>query len=262
MILKPDIQEEHDFSGGKKASIISDKCVSCGRCKGVCQFDAISLSGPANDLVAKTYHIEENACEGCKVCFEVCPVNAIDFKDCVNGKWFLSSSRFGPFVHARLGAAQENSGKLVTLLRNKAKEIAQQQSIELILVDGSPGIGCPVIASIGGADLVVIVTEPTLSGKHDLLRVAELAKHFNVTANVIINKADVNEQIADEIEQLASAHNIAVIGRLKYDTAFTKAQINAQTVVEYGATTPVAQCIKQMWNSICETIKIGSERKS
>ncbi|GAG12547.1 unnamed protein product, partial [marine sediment metagenome] len=174
LVLEPKIMQKSDFSGGKRAAIVAEKCSGCGKCQELCRFDAIHLNGEGNNVVDKTFTVDSIACEGCKVCVEFCPVDAIEFNDCINGQWFISDTRFGPMVHAKLGIAEENSGKLVTLIRKEAKRIATEEEKDLIIIDGSPGIGCPVIASITGAELVLIITEPTLSGKHDLGRVADL----------------------------------------------------------------------------------------
>jgi len=249
IVLEPRVKEEYGFSGGSKARVIAEKCVGCGKCAKVCRFDAINLTGPSNGLVGKTYEVDEISCEGCGVCVEFCPVGAIEFEECVNGKWFVSETRFGQMVHAKLGIAEENSGKLVTVIRNKAKEIAKANKAEMIIVDGSPGIGCPVIASITGASLIVIVTEPTLSGLHDLERVAKLAELFKVGAVVVVNKFDLNEQIAQEIEERAKEMGLRVAGRVRYDKAFTAAQKIKATVLEYtgGA---AAEDIKSVWQQI------------
>ena len=249
LVLEPTVKQTTDFSGGKRASIIVDKCIGCGKCKDLCKFEAINLDGPANDIVAKTFTVDPVSCEGCKVCVEFCPVDAIEFNDCVNGQWFISDTRFGPMVHAKLGIAEENSGKLVSLIRKETQKIAEEQKKDLIIVDGSPGIGCPVIASITGADLVLIITEPTLSGKHDLERVAELAAGFNIPVLIAINKFDINPDMSDEIEKGALERNMKVVGRIRYDKAFTKAQIMKCSVVEYtgGA---VTEDIKTLWRNV------------
>jgi len=253
LILKPEVKRTTDFSGGKLASILTDKCIGCGRCEDVCQFDAAMFNGPGNDVVEKTYTIDSISCEGCGVCAHFCPVNAIEFKEAVNGQWFLSETRFGPMVHARLGIAQENSGKLVSLIRKEAKRIATEQNKELIVVDGSPGIGCPVIASITGADLVLVVTEPTLSGRHDLNRVAELAKHFNIPTAICINKCDINPSITEDIKNEARSRNLTVAGEIAYDPAVTKAQIAAQSVVEYSNGRLRGQIVS-LWESVLGTL--------
>ena len=249
LVLEPRVKQTSNFSGGKQASVITEKCIGCGKCQQVCNFDAVLFNGPANDVIEKTYTIDPIACEGCKVCIEFCPVDAIEFNDSINGQWFISDTRFGPMVHAKLGIAEENSGKLVSLLRKEAKRIAEEQKKDLIIVDGSPGIGCPVIASITGADLVLIITEPTLSGKHDLDRVVELAAGFNIPTLVAINKFNLNPDISTQIEEDARKQNIKVIGKIRYDKAFTKAQIMKCSVVEYtgGA---VTEDIKTLWRNV------------
>lgn len=253
LILKPDVKQTTDFSGGKIASILTDKCIGCGRCEDICQFDAATFNGPRNDVVEKTYTIDPISCEGCGVCAHFCPVNAIEFKEAVNGQWFVSDTRFGPMVHARLGIAQENSGKLVNLIRKEARRLATEQNKDLIIVDGSPGIGCPVIASITGANLVLVVTEPTLSGRHDLDRVTELTKHFNIPTAICINKWDINSSIAEEIQNDARSRNLAITGTITYDQAVTKAQIAGQSVVEYSNGRLKDQIVS-LWKSVLEAL--------
>lgn len=249
LVLQPTVRKDSDFSGGKRASIVADKCIGCGKCQELCRFDAISFNGPPNDTVAKTFTVDPISCEGCKVCVEFCPVDAIEFNDSINGQWFISDTRFGPMVHARLGIAEENSGKLVTLIRKEAKRIADEQVKDLIIVDGSPGIGCPVIASIAGADVVLAVTEPTLSGKHDLQRVGELTANFGIPTIVCINKCDINPEIAGEIEEDAHKQNLKVVAKIRYDEAFTKAQIMASSVVEYTGGL-VSEEVKALWRNV------------
>ena len=256
LVLEPDIKQTHDFSGGKLASIITAKCIGCGRCEKVCNFDAALFNGPANDVAERTYTIDSIACEGCGVCVHFCPVDAMEFKDAVNGQWFISDTRFGPMVHARLGPAQENSGKLVSLIRKQAKNIATEQNRGLIIVDGSPGIGCPVIASIAGADLVLVVTEPTISGQHDLDRVIELTKHFGIPTAVCINKYDINVKIAKAIEKNAIERGLKVVGRIAYDTAVTRAQIAAKSIVEYSSNGLKKQIVS-LWESTLGMLNTG-----
>jgi len=249
LILRPSIQQTSDFVGGKRAVLDADKCVGCGVCQQFCRFDAISSVATTGDEIKNVFQINPIGCEGCSVCVEMCPAGAIRLEECVNGQWFVSGTRFGPMVHARLGIAEENSGKLVTLVRREAKALAEQQGRELIIVDGSPGIGCPVIASMTGADLVLLVTEPTLSGKHDLARVADLVASLRVPALICINKADINPEIADQIEAEAIGRDLKVAARIDYDEAFTKAQILASSVIEYtgGA---ISQQIKALWRQV------------
>jgi len=249
LVLEPTIRQRSDFSGGKRAVIDSEKCVGCGQCADMCRFDAVHLDGPANATIEKTYAVDPISCEGCKVCVEFCPADAIAFEDAVNGQWFVSDTRFGPMVHARLGIAEENSGKLVTLIRQQAKEIAGEQRRDLVIVDGSPGIGCPVIASITGADVVLIVTEPTLSGKHDLDRVADLTASFGIRTLICINKADVNPEITDQIAADARQRGIKVVGEIPYNEAFTKAQIMGATLIEYTGG-DIAERVKALWRHV------------
>jgi len=253
LILEPKIRQTTDFSGGKQASIISEKCIGCGKCKELCKFDAINFNGPANEIVNKTFTVDSISCEGCKVCVEFCPVNAIEFNDSINGQWFISDTRFGTMVHAKLGIAEENSGKLVSLIRKEAKQIATEQNSDFIIVDGSPGIGCPVIASITGADLVLVVTEPTMSAQHDLERVIELTEHFKIPVAICINKFDINPEKAAEIETKAKQRNIKVIGNIPYDTVITKAQIAGQNIIEYS-NNGVTKQIRSLWSSVTDVI--------
>ena len=249
LVLEPKVKHESDFSGGKRASIVTEQCVGCGKCKDLCRFDAINSNGSLRDTEAETFTVDPISCEGCKVCVEFCPVGAIDFKDSINGRWFISDTRFGPMVHAELGIAEANSGKLVTLIRREAKRIATEEERDMIIADGSPGIGCPVIASITGADLVLIITEPTLSGMHDLGRVADLTKSFGIPTLVCINKSDLNEEMAAQIAQDAGNRGMKLAGKIRYDKAFTKAQIMKATVVEYTGGW-VSEEIKTLWRNV------------
>ena len=260
LILGPDIKQTHDFSGGKLASVITDKCIGCGKCEEVCNFDALQFDGPGNDVVEKTYRIDSTACEGCGVCVHFCPADAIEFKDVINGQWFISETRFGPMVHARLGIAQENSGKLVSLIRKEAKRIATEQNKNLIIVDGSPGIGCPVIASITAADLVLVVTEPTISGQHDLGRAIELAEHFGIPTAVCINKCDINSKIAKAIEKRTTDRGPRVVGKIAYDNMVTKAQIAGKSIVEYSNSN-IKEQIVSLWKSILDMLSKTPNKK-
>lgn len=255
LLLEPDIKQAHDFIGGKLASVITEKCIGCGRCEEVCNFDAAMFNGPANDVVSRTYTIDPIACDGCSVCFHFCPVDAIEFKDAINGRWFVSNTRFGPMAHARLAPAEENSGKLVSLIRKQAKQIATEQNKELIIVDGAPGIGCPVIASITGADLVLAVTEPTISAQHDLHRVIDLTEHFNIPTAVCIDKYDINVNIAKSIEKEFLDRSAKMAGKIAYDVAVTKAQIVAKSIVEYSSNGLKEQVVS-LWESVLNMLKL------
>jgi len=243
LVLDPKTVRREGFSGGKRARIISDQCVRCGKCAELCRFGAVEVDDRDND---RSYRIDPIGCEGCGVCVWFCPEKAIEFTDAVNGEWFVSETRHGAMVHAKLGIAEENSGKLVSTVRQEAGRLAREQGLGLVLIDGSPGIGCPVVASITGADMVLIVTEPTLSGLHDLKRVADVAKHFGIAALVCVNKWDLNPDIATEIEQQASQNGLTVAGRVRYDRAVTDAQIHKQSVVEYQQN-GCAQDIREVW---------------
>ncbi|MBW2600040.1 MAG: ATP-binding protein [Deltaproteobacteria bacterium] len=249
LVLNPRIEHRKDFSGGKKAKVLEDKCIACDRCIEECRFDAIHYPVLGNGETADTPLINPIFCEGCGVCVRVCPADAISFEPVVNGEWYTSSTNYGPVVHARLGMAEGNSGKLVTLIRQEARDIAGRKNLDYIIVDGSPGIGCPVIASITGADLVLVVTEPTLSGQHDLLRVAQLTAHFRIPTIVCVNKWDLNPEITEQIEGEAKEHGVKPAGRIRYDNAITKAQIMKTNIVEYtgGA---VSGDIKAVWQNV------------
>jgi len=252
LVLAPQVEQSGDFSSSKVARIETEKCAGCGKCAEVCQFDAILDDGPANEVVAKTYRVDPIRCEGCSVCVHFCPADAMAFEDTVSGQWFVSGTRYGPMVHARLGVAAENSGKLVTLVRNKARDSAREQGLGLIIADGAPGIGCPVIASIAGATLVLIVTEPTLSGRHDLERAWELTKVFGARAAVCINKHDLNPEVASAIEVSAAEEGLPVLGRVRYDAAVTNAQTAGVSVVEYGGA--AAEDIHALWDAVAEAL--------
>ncbi|MDD4766848.1 MAG: ATP-binding protein [Desulfotomaculaceae bacterium] len=251
LVLDPRVKEAHDFSGGKTAEIMPDKCSSCGKCFELCRFGAVikdENSKPA-------YVIDHIACEGCGVCSYFCPEKAIAFEAAVNGRWFISDTSYGPMVHAKLGIAEENSGKLVALARDQAKTIAENEGLSYVIVDGPPGIGCPVIASVTGTDYVLIVTEPTLSGEHDLERVMELINYFKIPAFLCINKYDINPGMSDKIEKKARAAGIKIVGRIRYDRAVTDAQIKKIPVAEF-TNKPIAFDLKNMWNTLVQEINL------
>lgn len=255
LALSPKIVRRERFSGGKSARIVPDQCAGCGKCASVCRFDAVSFDGPANDVVGKTYRVDPISCEGCGVCAYFCPVDAIAFAPTVNGEWFVSETRHGPMVHARLGIAEENSGKLVTTIRKAARKIADERDLGLVIIDGSPGIGFPVIASITGASLVLIITEPTLSGLHDLDRVADLAGHFDIPAAVCINKNDINPEMSAKIRERCHQRGIDVLGGIRYDTAVTLAQIEQKSAVEYDEG-PASTDIRSLWDAVRDKLAL------
>ena len=256
LVTEPRLVEHHSFTGGKAARIDETLCNGCAMCADLCRFGAISADGPSNALTVETCTIDPFACEGCGVCAHFCDAGAIELTETVQGEWFLSETRLGPMVHAKLGIAAENSGKLVSLIRSRAREIATEKNLDLIIVDGSPGIGCPVIASITECDLVLAVTEPTLSGLHDLERVADLTAHFKVPLIVAINKFDLNEAVSRNIEEWCTEKDIAVAGRIPYSGDFTAAMIACESVVEY-AQGPATRAIKNLWNATEKALRDG-----
>ena len=258
LVLEPSIEKKEDFTGGKKARIIENECIACNRCIEECRFDAIRYPVLSNGKKADKPSVDLISCEGCGLCKRLCPVEAISFEPVINGQFFVSSTRHGPMVHARLGMAEGNSGKLVSLIREEARKIAQEKKLETIIIDGSPGIGCPVISSITGADGILIVTEPTLSGKHDFLRVAKLAAHFQIAALVCVNKWDINPEMADAIEKEAVESGLKIAGRVRYDTITTKAQIMKKSVVEY-TDNAVSGDITEVWGNVLGAL-MGSKQ--
>jgi len=242
LLLAPQVEHRETFSGGRVASIRSEACTGCGRCLEHCRFGAVLVGGNEG----KTCRVDPIACDGCGVCALVCDEGAVRLNDRINGEWFVSATRHGPMVHARLGIAESNSGKLVTLVRRKAREIAESQGRGLVLIDGPPGIGCPVIASIAGTSLVVVVTEPTLSGIHDLKRVVDLAAHFGIPGAVLVNKHDLNPDLTGSIEAFCRERGLPVLGRIPYDLAVTRAQLAGRAVVEADRG-PAAEGIRRGW---------------
>ncbi|SEM04551.1 MinD superfamily P-loop ATPase, contains an inserted ferredoxin domain [Syntrophus gentianae] len=246
LLTAPKIVERYDFQGGHKAIINHEKCSECGLCRDLCNWSAID----------EGFNVAPIDCEGCGVCVYFCPEKAIDFPINTCGEWFISETRFGPMVHARLGIAEENSGRLVTVVRQQATKLAEEKKLELILTDGPPGVGCPVIASIGTATAVLIVVEPTLSGKHDMIRVAELAEQFKVPAMVCVNKFDLNRDETKAIEDTARAGNMEVLEGIPFDPVFTKAMVQGQTLFEYDPRSQTADRVRQIWEKVTERLGI------
>jgi len=242
LVLNPTEQTKETFISGHVAEIRPTGCTQCGLCGTICRFGAI-----------KDYKVDKLSCEGCGACVEFCPAKAIDFPEQACGEWYTSATRHGGMIHARMYPGAENSGKLVSLVRREARALAEKQNSEFLLVDGPPGIGCPVIASITGADAVLVVTEPTLSGEHDMRRVLELTNHFKIPAMVCINKWDINPAMAEQIETAVGKSGAIPVGRIPYDQAVTAAQIDAKALVEYsdGA---AAQAVRNLWSTVCTTL--------
>lgn len=239
LILKPEIKETVEFSGLKIASKDEEKCTECGKCREYCRFDAID-----DDL-----KIIYERCEGCGVCEYVCPADAIHLVDRKSGFAYLSETRFGPMSHAELNTAEEATGKLISLVRNNARILADKYNRDLIIIDGPPGIGCPVIAAISGVDLVLIVTEPTVSGIHDMERILGVAGHFSIPALVCINKFDINPGNTQVIEKYCAENGLGVVGKIPYDETPTMAMIKEMTVVEFSDS-EFSKNIKKIWENI------------
>ena len=241
LLLNPLVEERHDFVGAAKARVDTTACNGCGLCIEGCRFEAIRLNGIAA--------VDPLHCEGCGICARICPVGAVSLESRVCGQWFLSRTRNGPMFHARLAPGQDNSGKLVSTLRQSARTLANQNGAAWILVDGPPGAGCPVISSLTGADYVVMVTEPTLSGSSDLQRAVAVADHFRVPTGIIINKADINPEIASRIEEYAAATGRDVLGRICYDPAFTRAQLSGSSVLQ-AASADLRLSLESAWRAV------------
>ena len=248
LVLEPEIVERHDFVSGHEAVVRTDECINCGVCQDYCRFGAIRPAGN------ESYQVDPVSCEGCGVCVHFCPEGAIDFPDRHCGEWYLSKTSVGPMVHARLGVVAENSGKLVSQVRQKSREVAEEQNASVIIVDGPPGVGCPVIASITGASMVLVVTEPTCSGEHDLLRTLQLAKHFETPAMVCVNKWDINPEVTQRIEKVATEAGATVIGRIPYDKAVTKAQIMGKAVTEAIPQSEAAKAINLIGDKVFDIL--------
>jgi len=253
LLMAPDIKQKTDFQGGNEAIIDPDKCSQCGLCMELCRFDAVKN---INDI----FEIDPIECEGCGVCYDLCPEKAIDFPIKTCGEWYISDTRFGPMVHARLGIAEENSGRLVALIRQETKEIVQEKHIDLILTDGPPGIGCPVIASMGQANAVLIVSEPTVSGIHDLERVAQLAAHFKIPAMVCVNKYDLNHDQTRAIKDLAKENNITFVGQIPFDKNFTESMIQGKNIIETDKKSQASRAVRKIWENVMAQPAMKIER--
>jgi len=247
LLLQPDYEKSDDFHSGVLAEIDQDKCIKCGKCAEVCRFDAIPKTN-------SQYIVNPLDCEGCGYCYHICPTDAIVMKEQNVGKCYISNTRMNnKMVHARLHIGAENSGKLVAKVKNEAKKLAEKYQKEFVLVDGSPGIGCPVISSLSGADLVVFVTEPTISAFHDLRRVYELVEQFKIQTVCIINKSDLNEKISNEINDFMRINKISLLSSIPYDDSFTKAMIEGKTITEFND--DIKRLLEKSWNQIKNILK-------
>ena len=241
LLLQPKILIQEKYFGKKSPHVDLDKCTQCGICREVCRFNAID-----NGVV------DYISCEGCGFCSHVCPKDAIMMEEAFSGDWFVSETPYGPFVHARLGIGEENSGKLVTVVRKQATEIAKEKNLNLILIDGPPGIGCPVTASITGVNVVLAVTEPTLSGIHDLERILKLSDHFKIPSMVCINKFDLNLENSDKISFYCEKNGSQLLGKIPYEPKVVEALVNRKTVMDYPCN-EVQRIIQRMWEQM-ETV--------
>jgi len=256
LVLAPEVKHREEFRAGRAAEIREADCTGCGKCAELCRFDAIERSETEDGR--SVFSVDEIGCEGCGVCVHFCPVGAIDFPEKVSGEWFISDTRHGPMVHAKLGIAEENSGKLVSKIRKEARHIAEKEGRGLVIVDGSPGIGCPVIASVTGADMALLVAEPTVSGLHDLERVADLCSQLRVRAAVCVNKADINPDMAARIEDAARLRGMEFLGRVPYDEDVTRAQIEGKSVVE-TSDGPAATALHDLWAKVGQMPADGNQ---
>jgi len=239
LLLKPQVKKRNLFKSGVTAVISKEKCTLCGKCREICRFDAID----------KNFKVTDFACEGCSFCYHVCPEGAIEMEENQTGEWFISNTRFGAMVHARLNIGAENSGKLVTVVKKEAKKLAEESGADWLLIDGSPGIGCPVIASLSGVDCAIIVTEPTLSGLHDAVRVITLGKYFNIKMNLVINKFDLNEKMSGKIADFCAHNNITLLGKLSFNKSIVKAMVKGKTIIE-AADNKAKKEIKQIYHNL------------
>ena len=239
LLLHPVVKDRFEFRSGQTGRIDKARCCECGECIDACRFDAIG----------KDFVIDPVSCEGCALCSRICRYEAIAMEENISGEWFISDTRYGPFVHARLGIAEDNSGKLVSRIRQAAKEIAEKEKKSYILIDGPPGIGCPVIASITDTDLALIVTEPTLSGIHDMLRIIDTTGHFQIPVKVVINKYDLNQENAQKINDMCESRNIEIVGRIPFSAKVPRSLVHAVPFVEYTED-EVTEEIISIWNKM------------
>ena len=244
LLLHPEIRERHEFKGGHTAIIDQNLCQECGLCVASCRFEAIKP-----DFVVDPF-----SCEGCGLCRELCPQGAIRMVENISGEWFVSDTRYGPFVHAKLGIAEENSGKLVAKIRQVAQELAQGKGCDYVIIDGPPGIGCPVIASLSGVDCVLVVTEPTLSGLHDAQRVIGVARQFRSDVKMVINKCDLNTDMSGKIEKYCADNDIQLIGKIKFDEQVTRTIVQGKTVMDGPDGTTKDEFIK-IWDVLRGSLK-------
>jgi len=248
MLLHPRVLETQEFKGSKLAVIDETKCTKCGLCRENCRFDAIT----------EGLEVDPFSCEGCGVCVVVCPAEAVTLMERVSGHAYVSETRYGFMAHAMLSPGESNSGKLVSLVRQNAKLLAEKEESDFVLIDGSPGIGCPVIASVTGVDVGLVVTEPTMSGIHDLERALQLLRHFSIPPFVCVNVYDINEENAEKIVGFCKEEGVEVVGRIPFNPIVTKAMVNGKPVLEYAPESDVAKEIEDMWKKILSVLQYRS----
>jgi MinD superfamily P-loop ATPase len=246
MLLHPEILETREFRGSKMAVIDESKCIKCGICREKCRFDAIT-----QDLTVDPF-----SCEGCGVCAIACPVNAVTLTERISGYAYISKIKYGFMAHALLNPGESNSGKLVTVVRQNAKLLAEREKASLVIIDGPPGIGCPVIASVTGVDAGLVVTEPTMSGIHDLERAIQLLRHFNVRPFVCVNIYDINEDNTNKISRFCKENSVEVVGKIPFNPVVTEAMVNGKSVMEYSPGCDVAKDIAAMWDRLCRELSL------
>lgn len=248
MLLHPEVIKTQEFKGSKLAVVDEEKCTECGLCREKCRFDAIT----------EDFKIDHIACEGCGVCTIICPVEAITLTERISGHAYISKTEYGFMAHAMLSPGEANSGKLVTLVRQNAKILGEREHSDLIIIDGPPGIGCPVIASVTGVNAGLLVTEPTMAGIHDFERALQLLRHFNVPPFVCVNMYDINKDNADKIVDFCREHGIEVVGKISFNPVVTEAMVNGKPIVEYALESDVAKEIEKMWEKILSALQYGS----
>lgn len=248
LVLQPDFAERHEFWGGSLAEIDPGSCQACGACAAVCRYDAV--------IPGNSYAIDPNACDGCAACVYACPDHAIRMVQQLEGEWFYSQTRFGPLFHAELYPGRDNSGKLVTLVKQHAKLLASDLQIPLVIIDGPPGIGCPVISASAGVDLAVVVTEPSRSGLHDLKRTLGMLQHFRVPALIIINKSDLYHPGFSDIRAYAEQQAIEIIGEVPFDPSIVAAMAHRQPVTTYRMEAPSAHALELIWDKLASRLLV------
>ena len=250
ILLHPDIKKEEVFMGGYEVSINQDKCIKCGKCLTICRFDAVKTVKNKNNLIDKIL-IDKFSCEGCGACLYGCPVDAIEIKEKENGKWFISDTKYGPFIFAKLNVTSENSGKLVSKIKEEGCKIGEEIKADYVIMDGPPGIGCPVIASLSGVDIAIVVTEPTLSGISDMERVIGVAEFFKVETKVVINKYDINIENTKRIEEICKKREIDVIGYIPFSEKVFESVVQTIPYVEFSNDS-ITEEIKNIWEKIAK----------